>query len=189
MAAFKFWRTGLTILWIYMILLCTLSCDDSVVPSNDSLLSGQERALVRTWRYETVKIIHDQKGLLLDSLDNNFEIYPEGQEYLPEELDITRRRIIYHPDHSYDLQWDRESYFVLGTDQNWQPQFGFWKFDSNDSLIHNPTFPYEVKYKINTLNDTLFIRQSNRVMSTTKDSIIWDIGDTVLFIETFVPAD
>ena len=177
MACYKNTTAIRTILIVFSAV--ALSCDQSLKVPENFTPSENVRLLVGGWSYEMVTI----EGMEFTQLDSDFEIVTRS-EFSPEFVDLNRRHITFNQDHTYFLEWEEDSRFVLGSGPNWQPDFGFWQLTANeDSLIHSPAQRYEVGYKIVELTSEVLVRQSSRIMATTSDAQLWVPGDTVLFIE------
>ena len=95
----------------------------------------------------------------------------------------------YNSDMSYEFRSDVIDGFHIsyGYEYNYQPDYGYWEIvEDQQLLIHNKGMPYEKRYRIIELQDTLFIREYERIiyqLSQTSDPI-WHIGDTVTYRET-----
>ena len=168
---------------IYILVLVTLNsaCDQEgpslpVYPG----LTPEESLIARDWRYRDLMI----NGDTLNVIVSDFE--PSGG--IDDWLHVKFRWFRYATNKSYEFRGG-----TIGGDAqspNYQPTFGYWKVnEAGDSLIHNEYESYKTKYFIVHISDTLFIREYERIVMETSDSLKWPLGDTVVYREVFVPRD
>lgn len=175
-------------LFIYSLAILIISCSSELVPNpNDTgSLSEPESMLVGTWQYETISV-SDEKYDYADEFNEPGFL----RSTLGSRADITRRRIRFSREKTYQVIWLDRGNYQLGTegDPNWQPNFGYWDYnEETDSLYHNPGLYYQVAYKI-TNNGLHLTRITQRHMSSNQSSAFnrfWNKGDTVVFTEQFV---
>jgi len=62
--------------------------------------------------------------------------------------------------------------------------YGYWELiEEQNLLIHNKGLPYEKSYRIIELNDTLFIREYDRIVYSSIDTVKWPIGEMTVYRE------
>ncbi len=147
-------------------------------------LTPEETLVGRDWRYRDLIIAGDT----LNRIVVNFEPDPGFDDF----QFIKFRWFRYMTNKTYEFRHDTQwlGLTIGGDDQspNYQPAFGYWKVnDSGDTLIHNEWEASKTKYFIVHLSDTLFIREYERIVMETSDSLRWPLGDTVTYREVFVP--
>jgi len=90
----------------------------------------------------------------------------------------------YNKDGTYEFRTDAFP-IELGFKENYQPEYGYWEIDEiNSILIHNAGQPYEISYNISQLNDTLFVREYERLIYQSNDPEKWPVGSTSTYRET-----
>lgn len=178
------------------LLLWLTSCIEEPQNTPDPIdaLTDMEEKLVGNWVYDHI---------LIESISNP-EFFPPIHNHTTNRLEprfsdlngnggegarLFRRLVEYDKEKIYQLQWLNRGEYELGTegDPNWQPNFGYWKInESNEGvfLVHNNASPYETRYRIIGVDENKLVRQSVRYMS--EAGHIHEIGDSVLFTETFI---
>jgi len=158
-----------------------------VPPAYASLISPEEIQLSGEWQYESITV----GGNSFSLADRFLTPAPQDKKTQAggERAILSRRRVNYSQEHTYQLRWNRSEY-QLGTygDSNWQPDFGTWmiiKTANGDSLIHNDQLHYRTAYSIEFLGKKM-IRTSRRYMSGTFNTGLWQAGETLEFREVFV---
>ncbi|MFY0627255.1 MAG: hypothetical protein JXR07_13225 [Reichenbachiella sp.] len=162
-----------------------LACEETPVEPLNHLdtLTETERSFVGTWTY--ISIIAAGETYLY--ADPYMEFNGNGRASLGgNRADLFRRKIKYSDDHTYQIQWVERGDYALGTEdsQNWQPNFGTWEVEG-DSLIHNASLYYEVKYNY-AFSGNNFSRSSKRYMTEPAGSGAWQATDTISFVERFI---
>jgi hypothetical protein len=92
----------------------------------------------------------------------------------------------YNQDLSYEFRASNRSSrnYSYGAGDSFQPAFGFWELiEEQNLLIHNKGMPYEKPYTIVQLNDTVFIREYERIINSSPDTVKWPIGEVAVYRE------
>ena len=150
-----------------------LSCDSSL--KEPTTFSMTEKLIMKEWQF-THLVINDDT---VWHVGHGFEPYTQiiGNGWVPFYW------FEYNADKTYEFRSDLRR-VTLGDDLNFQPDYGYWNIDEGQKvLIHNKGLSYEKTYKIIDLQDTLFIREYDRVIQQSNDTTIWPIGETVTYRE------
>ena len=158
------------------IFIICIACDS---PDEDSnLVSDTELLITKTnWRFIEIEV----NGQSIPGVSIEFDP-ANGGGY------IGWFWFSYNADLSYEFRVTPNAlnsrFFNYGEGVNFQPAFGFWELiEEQNLLIHNKGFPYEKSYRIIELNDTLFIREYERMVNSSPDTVKWPIGEIAVYRE------
>ena len=157
----------------FLLLIFAIACEDELEDQNN--LSTTEKLIVQNnWQLDTLFV-------------NNKRVFRVSTGFELASGQVTSWAgwfwYNYNTDLSYDFRSDgfRTS---LGYEENFQPEYGYWDVDEQQNLlIHNRGLNYETHYRIIELNDTLFIREYDRIIYESSDTVAWPIGSTAIYRE------
>lgn len=169
---------------IFCILLVLVSCEQDPMVMEPEQPSSLEEYLIGDWGY-TVLIIG---GDTLNFPDREME--PNNKEFVGDLFHIRWRWFRYLGDGTYEFRKDTGITAEIGIGENFQPPIGYWTIsDSDQVLIHNDREFYAVSYNIILLNDTIMIREYERIVQESSDTLKWPIGSTVTYREILVSRE
>ena len=114
-----------------------VGCDDPIKPPEPLNLNPNEKLLARDWSYDyilidPVTIITETDTFVVDTIRHSGEYgYPWAVEGRDTQIEL--RYLRYLPNHSYELLYELPDIInrVLGSDENYQPNFGFWDMEGD----------------------------------------------------------
>lgn len=151
----------------------SISCDYSI--EEEPKLTEMESLILNKWQYDSILV----NGVIVPRVGWAFEPnIPRGGGWVPWFW------FKYNIDKSYEFRSDVVFRYHLGYKENYQPEYGYWQLDeTQDLLIHNKGLATETTYRIIQLNDTLFIREYDRLVYESSNTILWPIGEMATYRE------
>lgn len=170
----------------YILLVISLisftACEQESFVQPEPVPITKELMLLGDWKYQSLII----NGDTLYYPDVTFE--PDIEDGFL--YHIQWRWFRYSSDRTYEYRKETGIVTSIGAGKNYQPSFGYWILDeSKNVLVHNERESYATSYAIIELNDTVMIREYERVIQESSDSIKWPVGDTVIYREILIPMD
>ena len=163
------------------IVVCSCAKDPEELPELNSSNTAIEELLTQTWQYEEIEAADSRYELA----SSEMELGSDRNALGGNRADISKRRIVYYSNGTYQLKWIERGDYSLGTvgDPNWQPNFGTWELDNN-TLIHTKGLFYETTYTV-SLSESSFRRTSTRYMSEQLTGARWEPEEYVQQTEIF----
>jgi len=159
------------------------SCEQEPIPPNkvNAGFSDWDIMLIQEWQYQNLII----GGDTMNFPDFAFEPFVQPLDW----AHVRFRTFKYSIDKSYEFIGLYGSF--LGSEgPNYQSIFGYWEFnEAGDTLIHNRLEPFRTDYAIIQLTSELLIREYQRIILASSDTIRWPLGSTVVYREVFVPKE
>ena len=156
------------------IFVISTACDSEVDDVN--LTSDVEQLVVKNnWQFAYIEV----NGQIIPRVSTEFDPASTGGW-------IPWFWFSYSEDLSYEFRASNRSsrFYSYGSGVNFQPAFGFWELiEEQNLLIHNKGLPYEKSYRIIQLNDTLFIREYDRMVNSSHDTVKWPVGEIAVYRE------
>ena len=167
------------------ILLYSCVEDPEELPEVNEFRTAEEELLTQTWQYEEIEAADSRYNLA----SSKMELGSDRNALGGNRADISKRRIVYYSNGTYQLKWIERGDYSLGTegDPNWQPNFGTWELTEN-TLTHNKGFYYETAYTI-ALSESNLLRTSTRFMSEQLIGARWESGEYVQQTEIFTTVN
>ena len=173
-----FYRGKMKFDWLIYLTMCIVivfcSCDSNIHEPNDKR-SEIETLIMKNWQFGVIEI----NGQIIRRVLPGFDPKPSKSSsgWIPWFW------FSYNKDFSYEFRSDTYRY-PLGEKGNYQPEYGYWELnDEQNLLIHNKGMPYEKRYTIIEISDSIFIREHEHIIYQSFDTVLWPIGEIATYRE------
>lgn len=168
---------------LFYLLVLLIGCEQApmVELKEDPSLNEMERLVARDWQYQDLIVDNDTFNFIAGNFEPNLLVGVWGH--------VQYRWFSYDPDKTYEFNGDRFTPSIGSINSvNFQPNLGYWSISTNgDTLRHNEYEYYFTIYRVIELSDELFIREYERVVYASGDTIRYPVGDTITYKEILIP--